>query len=501
MSVPIGLPLSLVARDLDRPELQHEGSFEGIPGWRGNTSMSGMLEQLQSKLAKCFQAIVVTLTGTTGPAHVPTRIRLAIAREQQKGEILIGWVQAAVVLAWSVLYATSRKTFPADAPFEPVPWTLGFYAAFIAVRLWLAYQHRLGDWLVALSIVVDIAVLMLLIWSFHLQYRQPAAFYLKAPTFLYVFIFITLRTLQFEARWVLLAGAAGAIGWLILLFYAMAAQWDQIPITRDYVQYMNSPTILLGAEFDKVISILIVAVVLAVALQRARRSMERAVFSHAATIELSRFVPAGVAETITEAETSIKPGQAEMRSAAALFIDLRGFTALSRELPPDDVMRLLGEYQKRVIPLILQHHGSIDKFLGDGILASFGAIVPSATYAADALRAADSLADELRHWQVVRRAAALAAPAIGIALASGDVLFGAVGDETRLEYTIIGDAVNTAAKLEKHTKIEQVTALTTSATFDLGVSQGYVPPHPREIRRQKRVRGVATPIDLVMLAQ
>lgn len=463
--------------------------------------MCGMRKQLRLIVATCWQMIVVTLIGTAGPAHVPVRIRIAIAQEQQKGEILIGWVQAAVVLAWSVLYATSRKTFPADAPFEPVPWTLGFYAVFIAVRLWLAYQHRLGDWLVALSVVVDIAVLMLLIWSFHLQYRQPAAFYLKAPTLLYVFIFITLRTLRFEARWVLLAGAAGAIGWLVLLFYAMAAQWDQGPITRDYVQYMNSPTILLGAEFDKVISILMAAVVLAVALQRARRSMERAVFDHAAAIELSRFVPSGVAETITAAETSIKPGQAEMRSAAALFIDLRGFTALSRELRPEDVMRLLGEYQKRVIPLVLQHHGSIDKFLGDGILASFGAIVPSATYAADALRAVDSIIDELRHWQMERRAAGLAAPAIGIALASGDVLFGAVGDETRLEYTIIGDAVNTAAKLEKHTKIENVTALTTSATFELGVSQGYVPPFPHENRRQKRIRGVGVPIDLVMLAQ
>ncbi|MPZ29668.1 MAG: adenylate/guanylate cyclase domain-containing protein [Rhodospirillales bacterium] len=458
-------------------------------------------EQLRSLVAKCCRAIVVASIGTAGPAHMPVRIQTAIAREQQKGEILIGWIQAAVVLAWSVLYATSRKTSPADALFEPVPWTLGFYAVFTAVRIWLAHRHRLGDRLVAFSVVVDIAVLMLLIWSFHLQYRQPAAFYLKAPTLLYVFIFITLRTLRFEARWVLLAGATGAVGWLVLLLYAVAAQWYQDPITRDYVRYMNSPTILLGAEFDKVISILMVAGVLAVALLRARRSMERAIFDHAAATELARFVSAGVAETIAEAETSIKPGQAEMRSAAALFIDLRGFAALSRELPPDDVMRLLGEYQKRVIPLVRQHDGSIDKFLGDGILASFGAVAPSATYAADALRAADSIVDELTRWQIERRTAGLATPAIGIALASGDVLFGAVGDETRLEYTIIGDAVNTAAKLEKHTKAEQVTTLTTLATFELGASQGYSTAFPREIRGQRRILGVGAPMDIVVLAR
>ncbi len=232
-----------------------------------------------------------------------------------------------------------------------MPWALATYGVFIAVRLFLTYRGLFRDWHVALSIIVDVAVLMLLIWSFHLQYGQPLAFYLKAPTLLYVFIVIALRTLRFEARWVLLTGAASAVGWGILLVYA---EWNGAPRTHDYVQYMTSSSILFGAEFDKIISILMVSAVLAVALQRTRKILVRRVVDHAAATELSRFVGSGIAHRITHADISIEPGQAELRSAAALFVDLRDFTPLAREHTPGAVMELLREYQKRVIPIV-QH--------------------------------------------------------------------------------------------------------------------------------------------------
>jgi adenylate cyclase len=455
---------------------------------------------LRHGVAKFRDAFRATLVGEPAPTAVPARLANAVAREQQQGERLIGWVEAAAVLAWALLYALARKTSPAGAPFEPVPWTLAAYGLFIATRLWLSYHRRLADWLVALSIVVDIAVLMLLIWSFHLQYRQPPAFYLKAPTLLYVFIFIALRALRFEPRWVLLAGGTAAAGWAVLLLYAIWEQPGEAPMfTHDYVRYMTSSSILLGAEFDKIVSILMVTVVLAVALRRARHLMVRCVVDHAAAIELSRFVARGVAQRITRAETSIAPGEAELRSAAALFVDLRGFTRLARQLVPRAMIELLGEYQKHVIPLVQRYGGSIDKFLGDGIMASFGAVAPSESYAADALRAVDAILDELSRWRDTRRAAGLAAPEIGVAVASGPVLFGAVGDETRLEYTVIGDAVNLAAKLEKHAKLEAVVALTDQATFELALAQGYAPTRRVELRRQRRIEGVGEVVDLAVL--
>jgi len=459
------------------------------------------MRPMREAFLRGYDASRVLLVGDPAPAALPARLNAAVADEQQRGERLVSWVEAGAVLIWAALYALSRKTSPADAPFEPVPWTLAAYGLFIAARLILSYRQRLADWQVALSIVVDISVLMMLIWSFHLQYRQPPAFYLKAPTLLYVFIFIALRALRFEARWVLLTGFAAAIGWAILLVYSIANADGVESITHDYVRYMTSASILLGAEFDKIVSILMVTVVLALALHRAQQLIRRCVFDHAAALELSRFLARGVAKRITEAETSIEPGQAELRRAAILFVDLRRFTALAQGLPPASVMELLGTYQKRVIPIVERHGGSIDKFLGDGIMASFGAVLASTSYAADALHAADAIIDGLDEWRSSRQVLGLPAPRAGISVTSGEVVFGAVGDETRLEYTVIGDAVNLGAKLEKCANADHVTAFTDRTTFELAVSQGYTPRHRVLHRDRQYVKGIERPMDLVALSR
>src|SRR5262249_11206246 len=158
-------------------------------------------------------------------------------------------------------------------------------------------------------------------------------------------------------------------------------------------------------------------------------------------------------------------GQGPRRDAAILSIDLRGFTKLSAGLPADELIALLGEYHACLVPIIQRHNGSIDKYLGDGILASFGAVSPSATYAADLCRAVEAMTEGGRKWREAREAAGKSAPRIGIAAAVGEVVFGTIGHESRLEYTVIGDVVNLAAKLEKHTKREAVQALTTEETY------------------------------------
>jgi adenylate cyclase len=192
------------------------------------------------------------------------------------------------------------------------------------------------------------------------------------------------------------------------------------------------------------------------------------------------------------------PGQAEARDAAILMVDLRSFTPLAHQLDPHAVMALLSDYQSRMVAEIDRHGGSVDKFMGDGILASFGATRPSATYAADGVRAVESLMQAAADWAAERRAAGLPAPAIGVALATGPVMFGAIGDQSRLEYTVIGDPVNLTAKLEKHTKQERVAALCTAEAYRLALRQGYVPGAAAVDQRPSRaIAGVDRPIDLV----
>ncbi len=137
--------------------------------------------------------------------------------------------------------------------------------------------------------------------------------------------------------------------------------------------------------------------------------------------------------------------------------------------------------------------------MGDGILASFGAASPSERPAAQALRAADAILAATRLWQREREVANLPAPAVGLALTTGTVMFGAIGDANRLEYTVIGDPVNLVAKLEKHTKEEKVRALCPLLAYQEALDQGYQPNGEPEQRRARKVEGVQADLDLVVL--
>lgn len=181
------------------------------------------------------------------------------------------------------------------------------------------------------------------------------------------------------------------------------------------------------------------------------------------------------------------------------MVDIRGFARLSTTVKPDDLVCLLAEYQSRIVPVIQRHGGAIDKFMGDGIMATFGAALTSPTYAADALRAVDDIMKSADAWSAALQQENKPELKLGAALATGRIIFDAVGDEIRMEYTVIGEAANLAAKLEKHTKSEGVRALCTAAALDIALRQGYQPPAALDQRKSRRIEGVAQPIDIVVL--
>ena len=314
------------------------------------------------------------------------------------------------------------------------------------------------------------ALLLGLIWSFHIQYMQPPSFYLKVPTLLYVFIFIALRALRFEARFVVFSGITAAAGWTILAVYAVYASGGMEIITRNYINYMTLNSILIGAGLDKIISILTVTAILAVAISRARRLLTRTVAERAAAQDLSRFFSPKTVRQITASEQEVGIGHGRVRSAAILNCDIRGFTGYATTVDPNELMATLAEYQRLIVPIIQSHGGAIDKFMGDGIMATFGAAAASETYAADSIRAVAAIIDAVEIWKAERHADNRTELRIGVAVATGQIIFGAVGDDTRLEYTVIGDAVNRSAKLEKFTKSEKVRGLTDTAAYEMAVS-------------------------------
>lgn len=459
------------------------------------------LGQVPSPHGERFQSLTTWFRQSL-PELAP-RLRGAIADQQDRSERLIGWFQLVIVATFAVLFALAPKPLPVLLWERVAAWVIGVYLLFTIVRLALSYRRRLPGWLLSLSVVADIALLIVLIWSFHIEYRQPPSFSLKAPTLLYVFIFIALRALRFEARYVLLVGVAASVGWGLMIVYAAtysSGAEGGTAITRDYVTYLTTNSILLGAEFDKIISILIVTIVLTVAIVRARSLLVKSVSEQAAAVALARFFSPEVAGRIRGSQSEIKAGSGQFRDAAILFVDIRGFTSIATNMAPDEAIGLLIDYQKRMVPIIQRHGGMIDKFIGDGILATFGCAEPSATYAADALRAAQEIAVAAREWTEARIADGKQRIEIGVSVATGQVIFGAVGDASRLEFTVIGEPVNLASKLEKHNKIEGTGALATCEALRLARRQGFVSDSSVEARPARRIEGLAEPIDIVALS-
>lgn len=432
---------------------------------------------------------------SAGPP-LPLRVQRELEREQFRAELLVTAVQLLLVALLATLYASTPAGFSPDAPIEAVPLGLVFFALLALVRLYTAWTGQLSRPVLAVGVIAEMVVLLFVIWATHLQYEQPPQFSLKSTQFVYVFILIGLRALRFEPAWVVVSGMTAAIGWSLLVAFAVQHAPDN-PITWDYVTSLRSIQIHLGGEFDKILAVVVVTGILALAIGRARHLLERAVAQQRAVADLSLFFDDSVARRITASETDVTAGQGEQRDAAILFLDMRGFTEAAMRLTPNELIALLGEYQRLTVPLIKRHGGSIDKFMGDGILASFGAVAPDPDYAAQALRAVDAILVAVDQWRATRLQAGQVAPDVGGGLATGPVVFGIIGDDTRLEYTVIGDAVNLAAKLEKHNKAEKTRAITTRIAYELALSQGYV--GGKELRGARPVSGVAAPLDLAVL--
>lgn len=379
---------------------------------------------------------------------LPSRVRDVIQRQQESSEILIGWVQLAIVATFAVLYFISPKPSDTTVRFAAEPVFLSVYIAFTLLRLWLAYARRLPDWLLYVSVVMDMALLLALIWSIHIKYGQPASFYLKVPTLLYAFIFIALRALRYEVRYVAVAGITAAVGWLLMVGYVVTIDPNDPMVTRNYVQYMTSNSVLLGAEFDKVISMLMVTAVLCVAIARARRLLVNSVVESAAAEDLSRFVPSTVAKQVKSSEQRIDVGYGEVREATILFTDLEGFTTISESLAPEELIAILNAYFKVVTEPIERHGGVINQFQGDAILATFNVPEELPDHAAQAVQAALEIQEALKD----RRFGPDIALKSRVGINSGVVIGGLVGTDERLGYTVHGDEVNLAARLEQLNK-------------------------------------------------
>ena len=230
-----------------------------------------------------------------------------------------------------------------------------------------------------------------------------------------------------------------------------------------------------------------VAAQTAVAVENAR-AHERLAREEVARANYGRFMPEYVVKQMLENPDSFKLGGVN-QTITVLFADIRGFTRLSENAKPEKVVQLLNKYFSAMTDIIFAHGGTLDKYLGDGLMALFGAPTATPQDATNALNAAVAMQRRVIGINQELRDEGLSEIGIGIGLHTGEATVGYIGSERRSEYTAIGDTVNTASRLESNSKGGQI--LVSDATARAATSR-----YPLKQREPIFVKNRAQPVPL-----
>ncbi|KQP73179.1 hypothetical protein ASF41_18690 [Methylobacterium sp. Leaf111] len=298
------------------------------------------------------------------------------------------------------------------------------------------------------------------------QSRKPLGYVVLSAAS--IFLFDTWRPLHF------------AVAVLYIVVIVLAALWfKQVGILRTaalcaaltclsfIITHGSDPDS--GAAARTMISLAAIAITTKLALFNIA-TRERLIAVGKEKDNLARFFPQAIVEQIATNDIALSTTRYE--PAAVLFVDMIGFTKFCSVLQPQHVIAMLRELLCTLSSSVFEHHGTVDKFTGDGLIAVFGLPVSSDSSATNAVRCALTMQARLQAWNDERAASGQEAVTVAIGIHYGDVVLGDVGCESRLELTVLGDTVNVASRVENHCREAKASILITDAVVRRMLNEG-----------------------------
>jgi len=389
------------------------------------------------------------------PAAPVSRLQATFAAEEYAALRLLTRARL-VVIGLLLFWVHVENPMPMAMQYSP------FVLAYLVPTLLPYLIRRAGSlalWPRYLCSFLDVLLMVIIALGPNVN-DFPPQMLLRFGNELYLFLLVSSTALSYAPGVVLWTGCSAAVLWTIgnLWIYA---QPDTVMSLPGGVWESLTPTDRLSIVLDphrvnaemlgrQVLLLLVIAVILALAVRRSRDLLRRQTEIERERANLSRYFSPNMVEELSQSDEPLRSTRTQ--DVAVLFVDLVGFTRWSADRSPSDVIDVLREFHRMVAGTVFEHGGTLDKYLGDGAMATFGTPRVAADDARRALLCARTLVTRIAAWGDQRHRDGEMPLRVGVGLHFGAVVLGDIGDERQLEFAVIGDTVNVASRLQELTR-------------------------------------------------
>lgn len=370
------------------------------------------------------------------------------------------------------------------------------------LKVWRVGQSRAE----LLVMFIDLALMTLAIivpnpfsavdWSTTMQYRFG--------TFVYFFVFLAGATLSYSWRTVVAMGTwtsglwATGVAWVYLQPLEQSAVSEKIKAATGgdarLFGLLDPHAIMFDQRVQEIVVFLIVAITLALGVRRANELVAKQAAAERARTNLSRYFSPNVVAELSQNDDPFK--RVRTQDIAILFVDIVGFSSFAEDKSPEQTIATLRDFHGRMETEVFKHSGTLDKYLGDGLMATFGTPFTSEHDASNALACAKAMVDAVDQWNEQRTARAEEPIRASFGIHYGPATLGDIG-ANRLEFAVLGNTVNVASRLENLTrKLGCKLLVSEDALQRAGQETAAGPSELGDFRKQsaQKIRGLEKPI-------